>query len=72
VGAVLAQADNNKTHVMGTAASGIRRSKVIWLSRLKSDAIIGERFLGRIACHQCSFAAPLRFVEEAVAPAQGA
>jgi hypothetical protein len=23
------------THVMGTAASGIRRSKVIWLSRVE-------------------------------------
>jgi hypothetical protein len=34
-GAVLAQADNNAIQVRGTAASGIRRSKVIWLSRVE-------------------------------------
>jgi hypothetical protein len=39
---------------------------------LKSDAIIGERFPERIACRQRTFAAALRVVEKAVAPAQGA
>jgi hypothetical protein len=39
---------------------------------LKSDAIIRERFLSRIACHQRTFTGGLRLVEKAVAPAQGA